>query len=823
MLWIAAAEPFEPVITSEQVATPTVPEQITKQIGVAEGHLAEVVEARKQLESELANLRERFRRVQEQTQTLPVDGPFAEILANERGRLARLASQKGARIDEARQMVNTMRVDAIQTARSLDERVSPNQSAARDRKTVALLEKLDAAYAKLGVELSGLVSVRTEFTQLASEYAGFLDGKLFWVRTAYLADGSALRSIGDGLRWFAGVGRVRVAADAIASGADSNKVATLFLLLVLALYLIGRKRVVSWLTETGVRIRKIANDHFLATAEAFFFTGLLALPLPLTSFTLGVFMTYTSTGNSWTAYVGEGLKDIEGVLLGLIFLYGTLRPGGLGPAHFGWNKTLCDKLRKILPFFIFCIAVCLLVMATCRHDFVPGDGRDHLGRLATILLLLSFSLMGWIIFSPRYGLLKFYYEKEPGRGVSRLRALWVVLAVGIPLMVAGMGAAGFHYASSELLERIRPTGTLIILVMLGHGLLHRWFTMRQRHIALHRALEKRRAAALEKGEKDREGEIPVIEDEEDIDVLEDAQQIGELLRFLVFVALLTGLWSIWAGLLPVFSWMDHVKLPGDITLYNLLGGFAVIGVTMVSVKNLSGAIEVAFLQRLPVTGGVRYAVITLCQYAVIAIGLTVAIRVVGFDLSKLGWLFAALGVGLGFGLQEIVANFICGIILLFERPIRVNDIVTVGEITGVVTRIHIRATTITDWDRKEFVVPNKQLITGTLLNWTLSSPVNRLIIPVGVAYGTDLRKAGKVLLEIAATHPNVLSEPAPQFAVEAFDASSLRLTLRCFLPDMDNRIATIHDLHAAIHSRFLEDDIVIAFPQMDVRMVAGSS
>src|SRR5690606_8341638 len=122
---------------------------------------------------------------------------------------------------------------------------------------------------------------------------------------------------------------------------------------------------------------------------------------------------------------------------------------------------------------------------------------------------------------------------------------------------------------------------------------------------------------------------------------------------------------------------------------------------------------------------------------------------------------AALSVGLGFGLQEVVANFVSGLILLFERPIRVGDLVTVGGIDGTVTKIRIRATTITTGDRKEFIVPNKEFITGKILNWTLSSPVTRLVFPVGITYGSDVRKAGDILLDIARSQPEILADPAP--------------------------------------------------------------
>ncbi len=143
-----------------------------------------------------------------------------------------------------------------------------------------------------------------------------------------------------------------------------------------------------------------------------------------------------------------------------------------------------------------------------------------------------------------------------------------------------------------------------------------------------------------------------------------------------------------------------------------------------------------------------------------------------------------MGVGLGFGLQEIFANFVSGIILLFERPIRIGDIITLGDKTGVVNRIRIRATTIVDSDRKEYVVPNKDLVTERLLNWTLSDQVNRVVVNVGVAYGVDTSHACEILRQVALDHPVVLKDPQPTATFEGFGDSTLNLVLRCYLPNL---------------------------------------
>jgi potassium efflux system protein len=169
-------------------------------------------------------------------------------------------------------------------------------------------------------------------------------------------------------------------------------------------------------------------------------------------------------------------------------------------------------------------------------------------------------------------------------------------------------------------------------------------------------------------------------------------------------------------------------------------------------------------------------------------------------------------------LQEIFANFVAGLIVLFERPIRVGDIVTVNDITGTVSKIRIRATTITNFDRKELVVPNKEFITSRILNWTLENAVNRIVINVGISYSNDPAVARQVLLKVAGEHPLVLKDPAPVATFDSFGDSSLNLILRAFLPNLDNRVEVIHGLNTEIRSQFAENGIEIPFPQRDINL-----
>jgi potassium efflux system protein len=186
--------------------------------------------------------------------------------------------------------------------------------------------------------------------------------------------------------------------------------------------------------------------------------------------------------------------------------------------------------------------------------------------------------------------------------------------------------------------------------------------------------------------------------------------------------------------------------------------------------------------------------------------------------SKVQWLAAAITVGLGFGLQEIFANFVSGLILLTERPIRVGDTVTIGNIEGTISQIRIRATTIKAWDRRELVVPNREFITNKLVNWTLSDKILRVVTRVGVMYGTDTERVREKLLQIAEENPNVLEKPKPKALLIELGESSLIFELRTYVQGVKNFREVTHSLNSTIHKTFREAGIEIAFPQQDIHI-----
>jgi len=215
---------------------------------------------------------------------------------------------------------------------------------------------------------------------------------------------------------------------------------------------------------------------------------------------------------------------------------------------------------------------------------------------------------------------------------------------------------------------------------------------------------------------------------------------------------------------------------------------------------------------------VRFAITTLFRYTLAVIGMVLAFGKIGIGWSKVQWLIAAMTVGLGFGLQEIFANFVSGLIILFEQPIRVDDVVTIGEVTGKVSKIRIRATTIRRWDQRELVVPNKEFITGRLINWTLSDNILRREFIVGIAYGSDIAKAERILYEVARANPLVLKDPGPVVVFKNFGDNSLEFELRVYVSGADNYLPVWHGINCAIDEAFRKAGIEIAFPQRDIHI-----
>jgi potassium efflux system protein len=521
----------------------------------------------------------------------------------------------------------------------------------------------------------------------------------------------------------------------------------------------------------------------------------------------------------------------------LTFVYVACRNQGLAQIHFRWpdltRQTLRRHLMWLLPVYVISGFFMTTVQATDQAAFV-----DSLGRVMFITAMAAFAVFA-LKMLPAFDAGQPKSKGDADKRRVPLKLIWYPLAIALPGVMVIMAVMGYYYSALNLLRQFQETAVLMIALILGNDLALRWLVVAQRRLAYEEAVQKRRERLeTERAQQSGPSHLEASEVQqgmESFDIEEPKvtraqinEQTRSILQTTLFFSAVIGLWATWNDVLPALSvfenatlWSYSAEVDGvtrvmPITLINVMTAIVAAAVTFVAARNLPGVLEISVLKYLPLDAGARYAFSTVCQYAVTTAGIIITFNNIGVSWSSLKWLVAALSVGIGFGLQEIVANFISGLIILFERPIRVGDLVTVGDVDGSVTKIRIRATTITNWDRKEYIVPNKEFITGRLMNWTLSNPINRVVIVVGIAYGSDTKKARDLLLRVAHEHPVVLEDPAPIAAFDGFGDNSLNFVLRCFLPNFDNWVNNKTELYMAIDKAFREAGIVIAFPQRDI-------
>jgi small-conductance mechanosensitive channel len=229
-------------------------------------------------------------------------------------------------------------------------------------------------------------------------------------------------------------------------------------------------------------------------------------------------------------------------------------------------------------------------------------------------------------------------------------------------------------------------------------------------------------------------------------------------------------------------------------------------------------LETSFFPRKHVGRGLRDSIKKLLHYTLVLIGFFFALNLVGLELKHFVVLAGAFGIGIGFGLQNIFNNFVSGIILLFERPIKTGDVVVLDNEWGKIKKIGLRSTVVETWDRAEIIVPNSQFISEKVTNWTLTTGVARVVFPVGVAYGSDVPLVLNILEEAARQHPDVLDDPPPSPIFVGFGESSLDFELRAWMTDVNKRLRIKSDLGQYIDSRFREKGVQIPFPQLDLHL-----
>jgi potassium efflux system protein len=615
------------------------------------------------------------------------------------------------------------------------------------------------------------------------------------------------------------------------AGRAGSSPAIILACLVAAALLWGKGRLRRVLEEWVTQADNPATYSFVLSLKIVGLTLLFALPWPLLLMTLGWQIQTLVEATEYSRAVAEALLKLSYIFYLLRSLGILLLPNGLAAGFFHWSQSTLTLLRRETNWLqaTFLPAVFITQVAFTAH--YHAGGGFAFARLAFLVTLAALALSFYRLLHPRTGVWRGPHAKKAQRSFARLYSLVSFLVVLIFLLLSGVILAGFINSAGMLMSCFIDSLWLALGGTVCHQLIAQWLLQSRRRLAILGAVDHRVSARP--AETGQQAITPDVEAGQAVDLNILSAESSQLLNTLIGIFGLLGLWMVWADVLPAFRifdevilWTYSVVVSGEatqvpVTVTNV--GLAIlIGIiTLTTTRHFPSLFEIILLRYLDMTAGARYTAITLSRYGIGIVGMLSIIDILGFSWHQIQWLVAALGVGIGFGLQEIVANFISGLIILFERPIRVGDVVTIGDTDGVVTRIRMRATTIRDYDRKELLVPNKEFISGRLLNWSLSDPVTRIMIPVGLAYGSDVQKAMALMVEAAKENSMVLGDPKPVTTFDSFGDNALLLNLRCFIGSMDYRIPAQSDLHKAIDQKFREAGISMAFPQRDVHLDAS--
>jgi potassium efflux system protein len=804
--------------------------------------MAEVTKRTEDLFSQLARLRAERTRIDRYydsvSQQLAVSGanrlPDLGIeLLEQKRKLSQLDSLT-LKLEEndkeiARAQLELLRLEDQQVEQANNE---PNQSQSTqvvkqlEDEQKLLLQNTTSSFRRY---IEVLSATRTEGQALqlrTTQYRELLESRLFWIPSTTRISWSMFKELGIELKWLFAPTQWRQVVHVIVENIARNLLPALVILGLSLLLFSIRKKLKIRLELQAVNIGKVESDRAYSTWVALLLSLLMALPGPLVLLSVAALIF---GGDMFAAHLTKGLVHAAMLWFLLAVFWQICRPEGLAEKHFKWSAKSLATVRRSLPW-VMKVLVPVALLTPLVDGASDGIAQDAISRVLFTIASLVLAYFSLRVLRPNSAVLK-SLEEQDSPWQKPVQYLIFPLAVLLPLVLLVLSWLGYHFTALALESRLFVSAVVLVTVALLYHLTMRAIAVTERRMALERILIEReieRKAIKKRKAADHAAEgMPEVLDLREIDLQTINSQAHAFVKMVFILLAGFGLWLLWSDVLPALGVFDEivlwhvtaadVHLPDKaVTLANIMVAGLVVFLTYFGAKNIPGSLEVVVLRRFKLEPGTGYAITTMVKYIIVFAGIMVMLNLIGAQWSKLQWLVAALGVGLGFGLQEIVANFVSGILILFERPVRVGDTVTVGSQTGTVSRIRMRATTLTDWDRKEQIIPNKTFITEPLTNWTLTDPITRVIIKVGVAYGSDIELVHKTLSESISANKRVVADPPPAVFFVGFGDSSLDFEIRVFIQSMLDLMPLKHELHVSIDRNLRDHGIVIPFPQRDL-------
>lgn len=701
-----------------------------------------------------------------------------------------------------------------------------------------LLERLISATDNHIHEQTRLKVAYSRQNSQLEEIRALTDERLFWLPDLRPIGGQFPSAMMETLGWLARASTWTALPQSLRQqGGASLTLYGISSMMVLYLWLMSRRSLRDYLDRIGPRIGNVTQDKYGYTFNTVLLSLLTAMPIPALLSLLS-----NAIDSPWAPPVvvalSSALKSLMLPVFILLVVGNLTLPKGLLVAHFNLPPARVRRIGRQFRTLMLSLLPALLLFYTAR-EFREFSLYDTLGRLSFIYSCLLMSLFSWRLYREDLPLLVSTPKKEHLTLANHL--LWGLLVVA-PLLALAASAMGYLFTAHTLLRQLEVSVLAGLGFLLFYYLVRRWMLLQRRRLAFERAKARRAEILAQRKEKEREDaqETPPSPEAEaaavaevDLDTI-SAQSLG-LLRSALMLGYILSLMLLWSEINTAFSFLDSIEvwqvsstLAGEDTLVPIslkdlvIAAFLVV-LTWITARNLPGLMELSLLQHLDLSPGTGFAITTISKYLVLMIGAFTTFAMLGIDWSKTQWLVAALSVGLGFGLQEIFANFVSGLIILFEKPIRIGDTVTIRDLTGTISKIKTRATTIVDWDRREIIVPNKAFITEQFINWSLSDAITRVKLLVRVRLDADIELVQRLTHEAIRECSLILDNPVPEvFLIELTD-SALVYEVRVYVNDMSHRMPMTHELHNLLLARLRRHNIKIPHQQVDIRLLGEHS
>ena len=682
----------------------------------------------------------------------------------------------------------------------------------KDLTAVYILKRrsLNELYQVLANELSTAISLRVKYTEyktISEKIKYDIQEQLFWVKSNHSIGADFVKMIIPTIKYESRNLILKLSQEQFITN-TTNTVKFIILPFVFLSFIVLALH--NWISRNNNKLARCldrAEDSIFVTPLAIVNNAFMMLPQLCWKVIIGSIVICLALAN--TKMQGTVILIMVLHIFVFTFFLQIVKPNALLQRHFSVPPYKLAKFRSSLNI-VWLFALPLLIFANVAEtdsNYIYADITSHL------VVLISFIALFAIFTRLFINSLKDYNSSSATTVITCITGM---LVTGIALMFV---ALGYLYSVVTLTNRIAYSCYIVLAYYLVSQTVHRMI-----YVYLHKAFLNINA------NKDHNENHLLASLNVSPSVL--FSKVYKLVNVLLIATAAFFLYLQWNDLASVLRYLDTVHLWSNSELINgklevtdylslsdILLAIAILIFTSILNKNLPSILEKLFqIRKTKETNSTSYTAKVISSYVITGLGIVAAAAAIGIHWENLQWLVAALSVGLGFGLQEIFANFVSGLILLFERQLRVGDIITLNGLSGTVSKIRIRATTVISFENKEVMIPNREFITSALTNWSLTDSVTKMEFVVGVAYDADVEKAKNLLKQIVYKCKYISKDKACLIYVKELAASSVNIAADIYVGNIGDRKLTIDYLSRETLSAFAQNGIEIPFNQLDVNV-----